>query len=84
LKQLKPLFDKECLRFLDKRNQVKTQWLQDPNQSNVDNQNKLRQKLVDISGKKKEYLKAKIDGIETNRSKISDLHRSVKDFKKVY
>jgi hypothetical protein len=29
LKQHKPCFDEECLRFLDQRNQAKMQWLQD-------------------------------------------------------
>jgi len=45
------LFDEECLIFLDQRKQVKMQWLQDPNQSNVDNINNVRHKLVEISGK---------------------------------
>jgi hypothetical protein len=43
LKQHKPWFDKECLHFSDQREQAKMQWLQDPNQSNVDNLNNLRQ-----------------------------------------
>ena len=29
-KQHKPLFDKECLGFLDERKQAKMQWVQDP------------------------------------------------------
>ena len=37
LRQHKPWFDGECLCFLDQRKQVKMQWLQDPNQGNVDN-----------------------------------------------
>ena len=37
LKQHKPWFDEECLRFLDQRKQAKMQWLQHPDQSNVDN-----------------------------------------------
>ena len=44
-------------------------------------------KLVDISGtKKKEYVKAKIDELETNRNikNIRDLYRGVNDFKKGY
>jgi hypothetical protein len=36
LKQHKPWFDEEFLSFLDQRNQAKLQWLQDPNQSNLD------------------------------------------------
>jgi hypothetical protein len=41
-------------------------------------------KLVDISEKKKEYLKAQIDKLETNSKikKITDLHRGISDFKK--
>jgi hypothetical protein len=56
LKQHKPWFDEECLCFLDQRNQVKMQWVQDPNRDDVDNLKKLPQKrdmkLVDISGTK--------------------------------
>jgi len=38
LKQHKPWFDEECLRFLNHRKQAKMQWLQDPDQSNIDNE----------------------------------------------
>jgi len=38
------------------------QWLQDPNQSNVDNLNNARRKASrNFRNKRKEYLKAKID-----------------------
>jgi hypothetical protein len=37
LKRHKPWFDEECLHFLDQKKHAKIQWLQDPNQSNVDN-----------------------------------------------
>ena len=37
LKQHKPWFDEEGLRFLDQRKQAKIQRLQRPDQSNVDN-----------------------------------------------
>jgi len=43
--------------------------------------------LIDISGKKrKEYLKAKIDELETSSKikHIRDLHRGINDFKKGY
>jgi len=36
LKKDKPWFDEECLSFLDHRERVKMQWIQDPSQSNVD------------------------------------------------
>jgi hypothetical protein len=42
LKQHKAWLDEECLEFLDQRKQVKGQWLQDPNQNNVDNVNNVR------------------------------------------
>jgi hypothetical protein len=43
------------------------QWLQDPNQSNVDNLNNVTQEVSRLSRNKKgEYLKAKIDYLETN------------------
>ena len=42
LEQQKPRFDRERLGFLDQRKQAKMQWLEDPNQSNVDNPNNLR------------------------------------------
>jgi len=42
LKQYKKQFDEECLRFLDQGKQAKMQWLQKPNQINVDNVNNVR------------------------------------------
>jgi len=49
------------------------QWLQDPNHSSVDNLNNIRyQNSRHFRNKKKEYLKAKIDELETN-SKIKNL-----------
>ena len=42
LKQHKPRFDEEYLGFLDQSKQAKMQWLQDPNQSTVDNLNNVR------------------------------------------
>jgi len=42
-------------------------WLQDPNQSNVDNLNNLRREASrHFRNKKKEYLKAKINELEAN------------------
>jgi hypothetical protein len=41
-KQHKPSFDEECSKFLDQRKQAKMQWLQNPNQRNVDNLNNIR------------------------------------------
>jgi len=63
------------------------QWLQDPNQSNVDNLNHVRCKASrHFRNKKKEYLKAKIDDRQTN-SKIKNIRgvcRAISDFKKGY
>jgi len=49
------------------------QWLQDPSQSNVDNLNNVRREASrHFRNKKKEYLIAKIEELETN-SKIKIL-----------
>jgi len=42
MKQHKPLFDEECLGFLEQRKQAKIQWVEDPSQCNVDNLNNVR------------------------------------------
>jgi hypothetical protein len=61
-KQHKPWSDKECSQFLGQRKQAKMQWLQDPNQSNLDNVNNARHKTSrHFRNKKREYLKAKIN-----------------------
>jgi ribulose bisphosphate carboxylase small subunit len=63
MKQCKPWFDEECLRvgMLDQRKQAKMQWIQDPNQNNVDNMNNVRHDASrHFRNKKKAYLKAKI------------------------
>jgi hypothetical protein len=70
LKHHKPWFDEECSQFLDHRKQAKMQWFQHPNQSNVDNLNNVRcEASKHLRHKKKEYLKTKINELETN-SKI--------------
>jgi len=69
LKQHKPWFD-EGLGFLDQRKQAKMQWVQDANQNNVDNlYNVRREASRHFRNKMKEYLKAKIEELETH-SKI--------------
>jgi len=68
LKQHKPCFDEQCLGFLDQRKQAKMQWIQDPSQSTVDNLNNVRcDANRHFRNKKKAYLKAKIEALETNR-----------------
>ena len=67
MKQHKPWFDEECLGILDQRKQAKIQWIQDPSQSNVDNLNSVRQNASrHFRNKKKAYLRAKIEELETN------------------
>ena len=61
-------------------------WFQDPIQSNIDNlRNVRREDSKHFRNKQKEYLKATINGLETNCNiKISDLYRCISDFKKGY
>jgi hypothetical protein len=60
-KQHKPWFDEECSQVLGKRKQAKMQWLQDPNQSNLDNLNNTRHEASrHFRNKMREYLKAKL------------------------
>jgi len=73
--------------FLDQRKQAKMQWVQDPNQSNVDNLNNVRREASrHFRNKKKKYLEAKNEELETNRKikNIRDLYRGIFDFKNGY
>ena len=84
LKQHKPWFDEECLHFLDERKQAKLQWVQDPSQRNVDTLNNVRREASrHFRNKKKAYLKAKIEDLETN-SKIKNIRYLYSDIKKGY
>jgi hypothetical protein len=57
-----PWFDKECSQVLGQRKQAKMQWLQNPNQSNLDNLKNARHEASRRFGnKKREYLKAEIN-----------------------
>jgi hypothetical protein len=86
LKHNKPWFD-ECSKLIDQQKQAKLQWLQNPNQINGDN---LRDLMSETSRtfrkKKREYLKGKINELETNNRKknITDLYRGKNEFKKGY
>ena len=87
LKQHKPRFDKECLHFLHERKQAKLQWVQDPSQRNVGTLNNVRREASRLfRNKKKAYLKAKIEDLETNSKikSIIDLYRGINEFKKGY
>jgi hypothetical protein len=87
LKQRKSWFEEECLGFFDQRKQAKMQWVQDPRQSNVNNLNNVRREASrHFRIKKKEYLKAKIEELESN-SKIKNirtLYRGISELKKGY
>ena len=61
------------------------QWLQDLNKTNVDNLNNVKHEASrHFIKKKKEYLKAKIDELETisTMKNIRGLYRDISDFKK--
>ena len=84
-KQHKPWFDEECLGFLDQRKRAKMQRVQDRSQSNVDNVNSVRREVSrHFRNKKKAYLSAKIEELETNSKikNIRDLYRGINDFKR--
>jgi hypothetical protein len=71
----------------DQRKQAEMHWIQDPSQNNVDNlKNVRRDASRHFRNKKKAYLKAKIEELETNSKmkNIRDLYRGVNDFKKGY
>jgi len=79
LKQNKPRFDEECLGFL--------QWIQDPSQNNVDILNIVRREVSrHFRNKRKAYLRAKIEELETNNKiqNIRDSYRDINGFKKGY
>ena len=63
------------------------QWIQDPSRSKVDNLNSVRRDASKhFRNKKKAYLKAKFEELQTN-SKINNiryLYRGINDFKKGY
>jgi len=63
------------------------QWIQDPIQSKVDNLSNVRREVSrHFRNKKKAYLGAKIEELETNSTiqNIRDFYRGISDFKKGY
>jgi hypothetical protein len=69
LKQNKPWFD-DCSKLLYQRKQAKLQWLQNPSQINGDNlQHLSRETSRTFRDKTREYLKGKINELETNNNK---------------
>jgi len=84
LKQNKTWFHEDCLGSLDERKRAKMLWIQDPSQSNVDNLNKVRRSVSrHFRNKKKAYLRAKIEELETNSKiqNIKEFYRGISDFK---
>ena len=72
LKQHKPWFDEEHVRCLNQRKQTKIQWLQNPNQSRVDNITNVRREVLrHFRNKEKKIWKLKLMNLKlTVRSKI--------------
>jgi hypothetical protein len=67
LKHNKPWFDDECSKLIDQWKQTKLQWFQNPNQISRDNLKNLRSETSrTFRNKKREYLKGKINELETN------------------
>jgi hypothetical protein len=80
LQQHKPWFDDECSKLIDRRKQAKLQWLQDTSQVNGDNMDNVRRDPSrTFRAKKREYLKNKINELETNskNKNIRDLCRDI-------
>jgi hypothetical protein len=73
--------------LVDPRKQAKLQWLQDPSEANEDNlSNVWREASRHSRSKKREYLKDKINELESNskNKNIRDLYRAINEFKKGY
>jgi len=73
--------------YSDQRKHAKMRWSQDANPSSAGNLINVRREATRHFRKnKKEYLKAKIDELETNSKtkNIRDLYRGISDFKKGY
>jgi hypothetical protein len=80
LQQHKPWFHDECSK-IDRGKQAKLQWLQNPSQVNGDNMHSVRcEASRTFKTKKREYLKNKINELETN-SKNKNIKRSVQRYK---
>jgi hypothetical protein len=87
LQQHKPLFDDECSELIDRRKQAKLQWLQNLSQVNGDNMDNVRLEASrTFRTKKREYLKNKINELETNskNKNIRGLYRGINEFKNGY
>jgi hypothetical protein len=87
LKHNKPWFDDKHSKLIDQQEQVKLQWLKNPSQFIGDDLQNLRHETSrTFRNKKKEYVKGRINELETiikNKS-IRDLYRGINEFKKGY
>jgi hypothetical protein len=86
-KHRKPWFDEKRSKLFDRRKQAKLQWLQDPSEANEDNLSDVRREASKhFRNKKREYLKDKINELESNckNKNTRDLYRGINEFKKGY
>jgi hypothetical protein len=81
------LCDDEYTKLIDQQEQAKLQWMQNPSQINGNNlQNFRHETSKTLLKKKREYLKDKINELETNNKNktIDNLYISISEFKKEY
>jgi hypothetical protein len=82
-KRHKSWFGKECSKLVDQRMWAKLQWFQDPSVVNEDNVSNIRREASrHFRNKKEEYLKDKINKLESNY--ITNLYTVINEFKKGY
>jgi len=85
LKQNKPWFEEECLRFLDQKKKSLMQWLQDPNQTNVYHlSNVRRESSRHFRNTKRTNLKSKLMNLNQEDQKYQRLLNGKNVFKKGY
>jgi hypothetical protein len=71
--------------LVDRRKQAKLQWLQEPSVANEDTLSNVKWEAIrHFSNKKREYLKDKINELESNskNKNIRELYRDINEFKK--
>jgi hypothetical protein len=87
LKQSKLWFDDECSKLIDHWKQAKLQWMQNSSQISGDNLQNLRcETSRTVRNKNRDYLKDKINELETDNKNINiiDLYTGINEFKKGY
>jgi hypothetical protein len=83
----RPWFAEKYSKLVDRRKQAELQWLQDPSEVNEGNLNDVRREVSrHLRKKKKEYLKDKINELESNSTNksIRDLYTGINKFRKGY